>query len=511
MTDRYVYPYLETGHIRLLHILSVAPDIRVRIEVVSLNKSPSLPEYTALSYLWGEDKPFGRVIIEPESQDIEITRNLSICLSHLGDFVGTKIWIDALCINQRDSEEKSRQVSRMGAEGSDAAMDGIIRFGRAAVDAGLLDLENHHLKTWPDVGDDPVHVRTRDAVLALIAMASNAEKDTSQAGKRFPRVAFARLTHREYFNRVWVQQEITLARHGVVMCGHKCADAESFQATITFYAWLVMWEVSEYMAGRQTQIPGIFSEEILIAAAGGPLTLIQTPSANPAAGCFFTGRMVPLPTRSSADLVPDFSNNIVYTWSDGVGVPLFKATGSRKQPTESHSSIRRPTKLMPFDQTAAQKMFTEIEAFLQSPSIYPATSWIDANWRIPICDREYHPTSAFFRRATVEYSRPQYITLRNQPLSGDAIAQTFSYTSTMKYRDGARPICSVKGYVGLGPCWAEPGDIMVFLDGATAPFLLRPAEDAARCYHLVGEIYVYGVMDGEMMDKGLEEVTFKLL
>ncbi|RYP39736.1 hypothetical protein DL767_002117 [Monosporascus sp. MG133] len=633
MTDRYVYPYLETGHIRLLHILSVAPDIRVRIEVVSMNKSPSLPEYAALSYLWGDDNPFGRVIIEPESQSVEITRNLSICLSHLGDFVGTKIWIDALCINQRDNEEKSRQVSHMGsvyelaakvlvwlgpsAEGSDAAIDGIIRFGRAAVDAGLLDLEDDHLRTWPDVGDNPIHVRTRDAVLALIAMASNAEKDTSQVGERFPRVAFARLTHREYFNRIWVQPEITLARHAVVICGHKCADADYFQAAITFYGWLVMWEVNEYEAGRQTQIPGIFSEEILIAAAGGPLTLIQTPSANPAAACFFTGRsrylrlgtkppllqllhafyvrwstdglqckdsrdkvygllgmaadiaelgIAPdysktpgevfeqvarsLIKRGHLDIlkwcrsrrvqpptwVPDFSNNIDYTWSDDVGVPLFKATGSRKQPTESHSSIRSPTKLMsislrgipldtvtavgavffhdgnrPFDQTAAQKMFTEIEAFLQSPSIYPATSWIDASWRIPICDREYHPSSAFFRRATVEYSRPQYITLRTQPLSGDAIASTFSYTNTMKYQDGARPICSVKGYVGLGPCWAEPGDIIVFLDGATAPFLLRPAEHAAGCYHLVGETYVYGVMDGEMMDKGLEEVTFELL
>ncbi|RYP44441.1 hypothetical protein DL768_009088 [Monosporascus sp. mg162] len=544
MTDRYVYPYLETGHIRLLHILSVAPDIRVRIEVVSLNKSPSLPEYAALSYLWGDDKPFGHVIIEPESQAVEITRNLSICLSHLGDFVGTKIWIDALCINQRDNEEKSRQVSHMGsvyelaakvlvwlgpsAEGSDAAMDGIIRFGRAAVDAGLLDLANHHLKTWPDVGDDPVH-----------------------AGERFPRVAFARLTHRDYFNRVWVQQEITLARQAVVMCGHKCADAESFQAAITFYAWLVLWEVSEYRAGRQTQIPGIFDDEILRAAAGGPLTLIQTPSANPAAGSFLTSRnkYLRLGTKPpllrllhtlyvgwgtgglqcgdsrdkvygllgmAADIaelgiapdysktpeevfeqvarsfiktghldilklcrsrrvqpptwVPDFSKKIDNTWSDAVGGPLFKATGSRKQPTESHSSICRPTKPMSislrgirldtvtavgeafshdengsFDQTAAQKMFTEIEAFLQGPSIYPATSWIDASWRIPICDRECHPTSTSIRRATVEYSRPQYITLRTQPLSGDAIAQTFSYRRTMKYRDGARPICSAKG------------------------------------------------------------------
>ena len=302
MADRYVYPYLETGHIRLLHILSIAPDICVRIDVVSLNKNPSLPEYTALSYLWGDDEPFGRVIIKPGGQEVEITKNLSICLSHLGDFVGTKIWIDALCINQQDGEEKSRQVSNMAsvyelaakvlvwlgpsADGSDVAMDGITRFGGAAVDAGILDLENHHLKSWPDIGDDLVHVRTRDALLALIAVVSNAEEDTSLEGERFPRVAYAALTHREYFSRVWIQQEVTLASHTVVMYGHKYADAGRFRATILLYGWLMMWEFKEYSASRHMRMYGDFSEEMLrtAAAMGISRKLIRAPPVNPAVG-----------------------------------------------------------------------------------------------------------------------------------------------------------------------------------------------------------------------------------
>lgn len=233
--------------------------------------------------------------------------------------------------------------------------------------------------------------------------------------------------------------------------------------------------------------------------------------------------------------VPDFSTKIGDTWSDEVGVPLFMATGSRNQPTESHSSINRPINPMsislrgirldtvttvgtvftydndgPFDQMAARKMFTEIVTFLKHPSIYPEASWTDASWRIPICDREQHPTSMFLRRATVEYSQPQYIRICTQHLDEVALTQTNSYRAVMEYRDGARPIRSLEGYVGLGPCVAKPEDIIVFLDGATAPFLLRPAEDVAGCYHLVGEVYLYGVMDGEVVDKGLEEVTFEL-
>ena len=147
--------------------------------------------------------------------------------------------------------------------------------------------------------------------------------------------------------------------------------------------------------------------------------------------------------------VPDFSTKIEDTRSDEVGVPLFKATGSKNQPTESHSSINRSMNHMsisvrgirldtvatvgtvftydkdgPFDQTAARQMFTEIVTFLQQPSIYPATSWTDASWRIPICDREPHPTSMFLRRATVQYSRPQYITILTQHLDDFAITQT---------------------------------------------------------------------------------------
>ena len=105
------------------------------------------------------------------------------------------------------------------ADDSDAAMEGIARYGKAAVDAGLLGLDKEIIAAWPDVGDDLAHVRTRDAVLALMTKACEADGDDDRAAERFPRVAFATLTQREYFNRVWVKQEITLARNAVIVCG----------------------------------------------------------------------------------------------------------------------------------------------------------------------------------------------------------------------------------------------------------------------------------------------------
>ncbi|KAK0736770.1 heterokaryon incompatibility protein-domain-containing protein [Apiosordaria backusii] len=630
MSTRYEYPYLETGHIRLLHIISVSPEIRVRIDVVPLDANPA-PIYVALSYVWGDKKPFSRVIIEPHDQYVNIARNLTLCFQHLDSFVGTNIWIDAVCINQEDDEEKSRQVSRMtsvyeratmvlswlgpSADGSDAAMDGISSYGKAAVDAGFLNIHKDLIGTWPDVGDNPVHMRARDAVLELMVKANEAEGDANRAAERFPRLAFAAITRRNYFNRVWIKQEITLARNSIVVCGYKQTDAESFHAALLFYGLLTVWETNEYRAGRHTRIPGPFSEEELMAAPDGPWMLLKQTTTDPAVGSAFSGRrkflreggrqplfellhtsyvragalglqsfdprdkiyallgiaadavesgiytdytVAPdeafeqaarfLVAKGHVDIlkwcrsrrvrpptwVPDFAANLSYTWSDDMGVPIFKATGSTTQPTDLVQNMKgpRPASIrlqgvrldtvaavrsvfvhndgMKYPQAAAIQMFAQIEEFLQRTTKYTKDQWDDALWRIPICDREYHPTSMYFQRATLERSGRQFELLRTQPLDdGDVMAETMSYQATMQYADGARPIYLAEGYVGLGPRETVSEDIVVLLYGGSTPFVLRPAGVRGE-YHLVGEAYIYGVMDGEMMDKGVNEEVFTL-
>jgi hypothetical protein len=626
MADRYVYSYLETSCIRLLRIISLAPEIRFRFEVVSLDSHPT---YNALSYLWGDDRPFKRILIEDELNGtpkfVSIAENLSICLSSLKDFIGSTIWIDALCINQQDAEEKSRQVLRMtsvyeqatqvllwlgpAADGSDRAMDGILRYGQPALESGLLNLGREFLSKWPDVGDDPERLQTKASVMALLSKANEAEGDTSRANERFPRIAFAALTHREYFNRVWVKQEITLARNAVAICGDKYVQADEFHAAVTLYSMLVMWETTEWKAGRQSRYPGPFSMEELMAAST-PWDLLTKIVANPAVGQFFAARrkhlfnsekrqslhellhtsyirsgaiglqckdprdkifgllgivedaanigVVADYSKSAEEVymlvtrglvtkqghidmlkwcrsrrldpptwVPDFNANIAYTWTDEVGTPLFKATGLTAQPRR-HSDAESRSILLhgvildtvtsvgsrfshdadkTFDQMAARKMFEEIESYLEGNSIYRKEDWIDAAWRIPICDKELHPTSMYFRRAT-EGSKRQFVALLTKPMS-DAMAETMSYQASMQYKDGARPIVSASGYVGLAPSSTEPGDVLCLIYGGSTPFVLRPAGDGT--YFLVGETYVYGVMDGEGMDLNLAETVFELV
>ena len=90
-----------------------------------------LPEYTALSYTWGTI-PNSIVLIEDEerpAREVLVSANLADALCHFVELLHAKrgnlkrfpnnpsvkwlYWIDQLCINQNDNNEKSYQVKMM--------------------------------------------------------------------------------------------------------------------------------------------------------------------------------------------------------------------------------------------------------------------------------------------------------------------------------------------------------------------------------------------------------------
>ena len=50
------------------------------------------------------------------------------------------------------------------------------------------------------------------------------------------------------------------------------------------------------------------------------------------------------------------------------------------------------------------------------------------------------------------------------------------------------------------------GDVVCVLNGSVVPFALREIQDGA--FHLVGECYVHGLMNGEILHLGKEERNF---
>ncbi|KAK8099838.1 HET-domain-containing protein [Apiospora kogelbergensis] len=72
-------------------------------------------DYYALSYTWGNITD--TVSISLDGHDFQVTRNLERALRNLRDShmlpEGFLLWVDALCINQDDAQERAVQVARM--------------------------------------------------------------------------------------------------------------------------------------------------------------------------------------------------------------------------------------------------------------------------------------------------------------------------------------------------------------------------------------------------------------
>ncbi|KAF2649452.1 hypothetical protein K491DRAFT_610731, partial [Lophiostoma macrostomum CBS 122681] len=103
---------LAKNSIRLLHLepKSASGSLNCTLECVSLD---NFPPFEALSYVWGD--PGDTISMFCEGSLFEATRSLHTALTNLRlpNAVRT-MWVDAICINQKDDVEKSRQVPLMG-------------------------------------------------------------------------------------------------------------------------------------------------------------------------------------------------------------------------------------------------------------------------------------------------------------------------------------------------------------------------------------------------------------
>ena len=113
----YTYSPLPTpGHIRVLEILPTHERIECRLR----NIPHSGGGYYALSYVWGDPAtPHQAAIVDEKGTvlgGLPLTQNLA---NAIRDISNTSIrhrsfWIDQICINQCDLEEKGQQVAMMG-------------------------------------------------------------------------------------------------------------------------------------------------------------------------------------------------------------------------------------------------------------------------------------------------------------------------------------------------------------------------------------------------------------
>jgi hypothetical protein len=205
------YPTLEDPKefIRLLLILSDVdhPGIECKLYRFRLAKCPL---YVAVSYLWGSSTAEMEILLN--KKPFSIRQNVWHFLWQMRThkiFKSCFFWIDAICINQRDIDERNVQVSIMRRIYATAA-DVVVWLGNETPDSHLA-----------------MDYIARQKNMPLITKVSGGYRSHREpSGKQIflkdeEGKALLALCQRPYWKRVWIVQEIMNAKRIIAFCGSK--------------------------------------------------------------------------------------------------------------------------------------------------------------------------------------------------------------------------------------------------------------------------------------------------
>ena len=222
MPTPYVYsPFAKPRHIRLLQVWldcqlrsgveEAPPRIKGRFAVTNLDNLRH--SFRAISYVWG-DAIISHKIWMGDSTYIGITRSANEVLTWItANGFDDYIWIDGICMNQDDLEERSSQVRLMWDVYSRAA--GVVAWmGCSSDDTGpALNLLSVLYRGLVQLEEDDTTPTTSNL--------------TKIQGCHWPStgwVALTRFLNRPYFLRAWILQETVAAKQIRMQWGEHMLD-----------------------------------------------------------------------------------------------------------------------------------------------------------------------------------------------------------------------------------------------------------------------------------------------
>lgn len=189
--------------------------LRCRLEKVDLDDPDrwSFGFYEALSYTWGDMTDKENITVD--GHPFDVTHNLAVALRRLrAETTRTILWVDAICINQRDTLERNSQVMKMKAI-----------YERAETVLVWLGPEADDSNTAMSLIDRISQEGEEDWVANSITTADPDELRQWEA--------LARLFARSWWRRVWVVQEVAVAQDVRVLCGERLEEWDYLVAACT--------------------------------------------------------------------------------------------------------------------------------------------------------------------------------------------------------------------------------------------------------------------------------------
>ena len=243
--DDYEYQHLpnttSTRVLELLHHVESIQEHSIRCKLHVIDLAQDHPEFSALSYAWGDTSLSIRIAIECDGCSIAISPTLHSALQRIRYVKKTVfVWADAPCINQGTSkeavEERNSQVAMMGNIFSKAS-EVLIDLGSGSQDNVMVEV----LKQYMQYDDTLWHVAV------AISSTKTFRKDWDQySGDRksvyqdfdLPPEQnkfwawLCNFITRPWFGRLWVIQEFALAQTCRAMIGDCVVDENTLTGGI---------------------------------------------------------------------------------------------------------------------------------------------------------------------------------------------------------------------------------------------------------------------------------------
>jgi len=180
---------------------------------------PGRPMYAALSYCWGSTAKTRTILCNNTA--VQVTENLFHAMRWIRLPTRPRfIWIDYLCIDQKNVKEKSQQVSRMGSIFSQAHVISYIGGHTDPVHAQICLAVVRRLAAISNYLWHGNYTRGEHIRLPPLLYNTNRSPDIPE-WQSVPWDRVVNLLGENYFKRLWVLQEIQLPRSHTCQWGNQ--------------------------------------------------------------------------------------------------------------------------------------------------------------------------------------------------------------------------------------------------------------------------------------------------
>ncbi|MCJ1434866.1 hypothetical protein MMC27_004236 [Xylographa pallens] len=231
---KYIALASDSDEIRLLVLHSGQYEDKIECSLMTVPSTDRKLHYEALSYHWGVEEPTKEIWIRSfkgnfqgkavknirsfhnlahhvKPQKFYIRPNLYAALSQLcGPKRELVLWIDALCINQDNQQEKNMQILKM-AEIYSRAYNVCIWLGEGSKQS---DMAIDFLPKILNLSQFDILINDQEMLKHWTALAD--------------------LTRSTWSSRRWVVQEIAYAKEATLHCGHGTIHWADFADAVTF-------------------------------------------------------------------------------------------------------------------------------------------------------------------------------------------------------------------------------------------------------------------------------------